>query len=487
MDQQGNSRTIDGFYCGGAWKPCSTDKSFPVVNPATSLRLGEVCDCGPEDVTAAIAAATEAFDAWSTTTPKERAALLHAVAAEMTAQSQNLAEIITAENGKPVREAEGEVAYAADFFTWYAEECKRAYGEIVPANVKKKWRLVLRQPIGPVAIISPWNFPLAMLTRKLAPALGAGCTAVIKPAEQTPMCAIELFRIMDAARFPAGVVNLVCTSEPAPVGRALLQSVDIRMLTFTGSDTVGKEIIRLSAEHATKLALEHGGNAACVVYADADLDVATEGLMACKFRCGGQTCICANRIFVHERVAEEFLARLKPAVESLRVGDGSDESTDIGPLIDQAGLVKVEGHVQDALAKGARCLCGGQRRFVDSNESTYFYKPTILTGINASMKILQEETFGPIIPVVTFSDSDDILAEVNRTRFGLAAYAYTRSLSTALRFAERVEAGVVGINDAIPSVPECPFGGFKESGIGREGGWRGLDEFLETKYVSVSL
>jgi len=483
-----NNKITPGFYCNGSWsEPFLRDKSFTNINPADGQIIARVRDCSRDDAKRAIACAAEAQESWEKRTPKERGEFLVKIAREMKNNSEYLAKIITAESGKPLRESVAEIAYAADFFVWYAEEGKRAYGEIVPANAKDKMRLVMRSPAGVAGIISPWNFPQAMLTRKLAPALAAGCSVVVKPAEQTPCSAVELFKIIDSTGLPPGTANLVCTSEPAATGEEFCSNKEIAVISFTGSAQVGKIIIRESAENVTKLSLEHGGNAAFVVFADADIDLAVKGLMASKFRNAGQTCICANRIFVDKEIADEFTKKVQTAVSRLKVGNGIDPLTDIGPLIDREGFEKVENQVKDAINKKAKCLCGGKRIYPDKSENAFFYEPCLLTDVDDSMLVFRQETFGPIVPVALFDNTEDIIKAVNNTDYGLSAYAYTKSLSTGFNFARNVKAGIIGINDPVPSVPECPFGGLKQSGIGREGGWRGLDEFLETKYVSVGL
>jgi len=485
MENKESKIIESGFYCNGEWIESSPEKIFENYNPATGKILSKIGDFGRDSAKEAIRSAIAAFPKWASKSPKERAKLLLEIAENMNANSEKLARIITLENGKPLRESMAEIAYAADFFVWYAEECKRANGEIVTSNDKNKWRLVVRQPIGVVGIISPWNFPMAMLTRKLAPALAAGCTAVVKPAEQTPCSAIEIFRIMDSVGIPPGVVNLICTSSPGPIGMELCENPNVRLVTFTGSAEIGKHLIRQSAKNVTNLCLEHGGNAAFVVFDDAVIPEAVKGLIACKFRNAGQTCICANRVFVQSSIADKFIPELKSAIRNLKIGNGLDSKVDIGPLIDQSSFIKVNEHVIDAMNNGAKCLCGGQRFNVNQSSQAFFYQPTLLTNVQPSMRIFKEETFGPVVPVMLFDDKSQIFELVNNTRYGLAAYAYTTSISTALEFAERVEAGVIGINDPIPSLPECPFGGFKQSGIGREGGWQGLDEYLETKYISI--
>ncbi|HEX6971337.1 MAG TPA: NAD-dependent succinate-semialdehyde dehydrogenase, partial [Limnochordia bacterium] len=441
----------------------------------------------PDDAAAAVAAAKRAFREWSARSAHERAALLRKAAERMIAAADELARIACAEMGKPVREAAGEVRYAAGFLEWYAEEAKRVYGETIPAAATQKRHLVLRQPVGVVAAITPWNFPLAMVTRKLGPALAAGCTVVLKPAEQSPLSAVRLCELFAEVGIPPGTVNLITSSQPAPIGEALLFHPDVQKVTFTGSTEVGKVLLRQAADQVKRVSMELGGHAPFIIFADADLDQAVQGVIASKFRNAGQTCICANRIYVEAPVREAFAERLVAKVKALRVGPGSDPATEIGPLVDRSALEKVERHVADALAHGARLLTGGRRLSDGPLAAGNFYEPTVLDGVTPEMLVCREETFGPVAPLISFRTEEEVLAAANATRYGLAAYFYTRDLSRAVRMMEGLEYGVIGCNDGLPSVPYAPFGGFKESGIGREGGRHGIEAFLEVKYVSIGI
>ena len=458
--------------------------SFEVLNPATLEPVGRAPDGTREDARQAILAAHAAMPAWAATPAPGRARILRRAEALMLERQDALARTLTLEGGKPLAEARGEVAYAAGFLGWYAGEAERVYGRVVPASVPGKRLLVLRGPVGVVAAITPWNFPAAMVTRKLAPALAAGCAVVLKPAEQTPLTALAIVGILREAGVPDGVLGIVTTSDPAAVGRELLESPLVRKLTFTGSTEVGKLLAREAAATVKRVSLELGGHAPLIVFEDADLDAAARGAMASKFRNAGQTCVCANRIYVHESVLEPFLERLIPLVEGLRVGNGLDDGVQVGPLIDDAGLAKVEAHVSEALASGARLAAGGGR---PAGLPGTFYRPTVLTGVTDDMRVMREETFGPVAPVLAFRDEADVVRRANAGPYGLAAYLFTRDLSRAWRVSEALEYGIVGVNDGVPSTVQAPFGGFKESGLGREGGSEGLEAFLETKYVSMGI
>lgn len=395
--------------------------------------------------------------------------------------SELLAETMSREMGKPLRESRGEVAYAAGFIAWYAEEAKRIYGETFPAAAGHKRLLALRQPVGPALAITPWNFPLAMVTRKAAPALAAGCTMVLKPAEQTPLSALLLGDLWLEAGGPEGTLQVLPAANPAPLVEPLIADPRVRKLTFTGSTEVGRLLYRQSADTVKRISLELGGHAPFLVFADADLEEAVSQVMASKFRNAGQTCVCANRVYVHESLLDEFTARYAAAAEKLVVGDPLDEGTEIGPLVDEQAVAKVSRHVQDAVERGAEVLTGGQRM------DGLYYAPTVLKGVAPEALIMREETFGPVAPIATFSSDAEAVALANASPFGLAAYIYTNDLSRAVRVAEELEYGIVGVNDGVPSVPYAPFGGVKQSGIGREGGPWGLEEYLETKFVSVAL
>lgn len=470
------------LFINGHW--VETQKSFPVTNPATGERVGEVGDASAEDVLSAISSAKKAFPLWAERTAQERSEILRKVYELMLTYQEELAVLITQEQGKPLAEARGEVQYAADFILWYSEEGKRVYGETIPASSRQKRLWVLHQPVGVVAAITPWNFPAAMITRKIAPALAAGCTVVIKPSEETPLTAYRLMELFSEAGIPEGVVNLVTGSNPEEIGRILLQDPRIRKVTFTGSTAVGKKIMVQAAQTVKKVSLELGGHAPFMIFADADLRKAAREVAASKFRNAGQTCVCTNRILVHESIATPFAEELAAITQSFKVGNGMEEGVMIGPLINREAANKVAHHVQDAVTKGATIITGGVRH---SEGEVHFFEPTVLTGVTDEMLVLQEETFGPVAPIQTFSTEEEALELANNTPYGLAAYLYTKDLSRAIRVSEGLEYGIVGVNDGLPSAAQAPFGGWKESGLGREGGRAGLEEFLETKYISVGL
>ncbi|BCU83223.1 NAD-dependent succinate-semialdehyde dehydrogenase [Polycladomyces abyssicola] len=472
------------LYINGEWIPSGNGRTFSVTNPATGEIVGEVADATTEDVRRAVEAAHRAFPDWAARTAWDRATYLRRAYELIMAHQDELAELMTSEQGKPLPEAKGEVQYAAGFFEWYAEEAKRIYGDTIPASHPDKRILVLRQPVGVVAAITPWNFPAAMITRKIAPALAAGCTVIVKPAEQTPLTALRLAELFQEAGIPAGVVNVVTGTDPRTIGEILLRDERVRKVTFTGSTEVGKLIMRQAADTMKKVSLELGGHAPFIVFEDADLEKAAREVLTSKFRNAGQTCVCTNRIYVHETIADAFAEILVKQVEQLRVGNGMEAGVDIGPLIDGQAAEKAERHVRDAVEKGARVLTGGHRR---SEGDVHFFEPTVLVGVTDEMLVQREETFGPVAPIAVFRDEDEAIRRANDTPYGLAAYLYTRNLARAIRVSERLEYGIVGINDGLPSTVQAPFGGMKESGIGREGGKYGMEEFLETKYVSVRL
>jgi len=470
------------LYIGGRW--VGARGSFPVHDPATGAEIARVADGGRAEAAAAIAAAQAAFPAWAARTGRERSLLLQAVCERMLQQREELARIITREQGKPLRESRSEVDYAAEFFAWFAGEARRVYGELIPASAPNKRLAVIRQPVGVVAAISPWNFPAATITKKIAPALAAGCPVVIKPAEQTPLTAVALVETMAAVGFPAGVVNLITAADPRPIGDEFLQNPAVAKISFTGSTSVGKLLARGAAEQLKGVALELGGHSPFLIFDDADLPAAAEAAWACKFRTAGQTCTCANRIYVQAGVAERFNALFAARLAATRVGPGTGE-VDYGPLIDAQGYEKVTRHVADAVAKGATLVTGGHRLTGPEHAGGYFYAPTLLAGVTPEMLCCQEETFGPVAPVATFGDEAEAIALANHTRYGLGAYFFTRDLSRATRVAEALQYGVVGVNDAFPATPQAPFGGVKESGVGREGGRQGLEEFLQVKFIST--
>lgn len=462
---------IDGQWsCGGV--------SYPVYNPANGELIAQVQKAGAEETRLAIAAAQRALPAWRALTAKERSQRLKRWSELMLAQQRELATLLSREQGKPLAEAMGEVVYAASFLEWFGEEAKRAYGDVIPSHKADARIIVTKEPIGVVAAITPWNFPLAMVTRKVGPALAAGCTMILKPSEETPLSAFALGVLAAQAGIPAGVLNIVSGDAPA-IGQALQASSVVRKLSFTGSTRTGKLLMRQAADTLKKVSLELGGNAPFIVFDDADLDAAVKGAMASKFRNTGQTCVCVNRFFIQDGVYEAFTAKLAEAVAALRVGSALDGDTEQGPLINAAALAKVEAHVGDALEKGARLLCGGRRHALGGT----FFEPTILTEANGEMLIAQEETFGPVAACFRFQDEADVLQRANDTPFGLSAYFYSRDIGRVWRMAEGLEAGMVGINEGIISTEVAPFGGIKESGLGREGSRYGLDDYLEIKYL----
>jgi succinate-semialdehyde dehydrogenase/glutarate-semialdehyde dehydrogenase len=470
---------------GGDWRDGAGGERFDVLNPATGEVVGSVVDASPEDVRAAIGAAADALPAWRATPAVERGRILRRAAELMRERKDDLALLMTTEQGKPLAEASGEVEYAAGFFDWFAGEGERLYGQIVPSPRADKRILVLRQGVGVVAAITPWNFPAAMLTRKLGPALAAGCTSVIKPAELTPLTAIELCRAIEDAGAPPGVVNLVTSSRPAEVADVFFADHRLRKLSFTGSTEVGKELIRKSADQVKRLSLELGGQAPFVIFDDADLDRAVEDLVASKFRNAGQTCICANRIFVQRGVYSEVLDRFAARVTELVVGAGTKPGVEIGPLVEQSAVEKVQRHVDDAISAGARVVVGGEPLRGEEFERGHFFAPTVLDGVTGEMLMSREETFGPVAGLSVFDTEEDAIRMANDTPFGLAAYVQTRDYARLFRVVEKLDYGVIGANDGVPSTPVAPFGGFKESGYGREGGAYGIDEYVEVKFVSI--
>nr|PZN69797.1 MAG: succinate-semialdehyde dehydrogenase (NADP(+)) [Bacillota bacterium] len=475
------------MYIGGQWREAVSGRRFEVTNPATGEVIATVPDAGAEDARAAVEAAHAAFAEWSSLPAHVRARYMRKLYDLIVADVDRLARVLTEENGKPLTEARGEVLNGAEYLNWYAEETRRIYGETIPASSRKTRILVLRQPVGVVGAITPWNFPSSMVTRKLAPALAAGCTVVLKPAEQTPLSALLIAELIQEAGLPAGVVNVVTTLDPAAVGKEFLENRLVRKISFTGSTEVGKYLMQGAAAQMKRVSLELGGNAPFIVFEDADLEAAVQGVVISKFRNAGQTCICANRIYVQESIAPAFTERLVEAVRGLRVGHGLEEGTNVGPLIDEAAYVKVEGHVRDARGKGARVLTGGHRLTGPEFDRGYFYAPTLLDQVSDEMRIVHEETFGPVAPILTFRTEEEVIRRANDTRYGLAAYIFTRSLGRTVRVSEALEYGMVAVNDSLLAVPQAPFGGVKESGLGREGGRHGLDDYLEYKYLSVVL
>lgn len=467
-------------YVDGHWCDADNGKQQAVVNPANGQLLAHVPMLGAAETQRAIDAAQAALAKWQALTAKARATILHRWFALITQHTEDLALLMTSEQGKPLAEARGEVAYAASFIEWFAEEAKRVYGDTIPGHQTDKRLLVLKQPVGVTAAITPWNFPAAMITRKVAPALAAGCCMILKPALQTPLTALALAQLAEEAGVPAGVFSVV-TGDAQSIGKVLCDSPVVRKLSFTGSTAVGKQLMAQCAPTLKKLSLELGGNAPFIVFDDADLDAAVEGAVIAKYRNAGQTCVCANRIYVHEKVYEAFAEKLAAKVMALKVGAGVDDGVVIGPLIDAKALEKVQTHLHDALDKGAKLLCGGQPLVGN------FMTPAVLTDVTSQMKVAHEETFGPIAPLFRFHDEAEVIAMANDTEFGLAAYFYANNLSRVWRVAEALEYGMVGINTGLISNEVAPFGGIKASGLGREGSKYGIDEYLEMKYLCMSV
>ncbi|WP_248806184.1 NAD-dependent succinate-semialdehyde dehydrogenase [Pseudomonas sp. MWU13-2100] len=465
-----------GHYIDGQWS--SGGATYPVLNPANGELIVHVQRDGGEETNLAIAAAERALPAWRKLTAKERSVRLKRWSELMLSNQRELAGLLSREQGKPLAEAMGEVVYAASFLEWFGEEAKRAYGDVIPSHKADARIIVTKEAIGVVAAITPWNFPLAMVTRKVGPALAAGCTMILKPSEETPLSAFALAVLAEEAGIPAGVFNVV-SGDAVAIGGALQASSVVRKLSFTGSTRTGKLLMRQAADTLKKVSLELGGNAPFIVFDDADLDAAVKGAMASKFRNTGQTCVCVNRFFIQDGVYEAFTAKLAEAVKALRVGHALDGETEQGPLINSAALSKVEQHVGDALEKGAKLLCGGRRHALGGT----FFEPTILTEVGDGMLIAQEETFGPVAACFRFKDEAEVLRRANDTPFGLSAYFYSRDIGRVWRMAEGLEAGMVGINEGIISTEVAPFGGIKESGLGREGSHYGLDDYLEIKYL----
>jgi succinate-semialdehyde dehydrogenase/glutarate-semialdehyde dehydrogenase len=474
---------LDCALIGGERRRASSGKTFTVLNPATLEPIVAVADCGAREAEAAEEAAVKAFPEWRARLAKERSAVLERWFAAMKEHHEDLARIISLEQGKPLAESRGEVTYAAGFVQWFAEEGKRAYGEIIPEPVAGRKLLVLKEPVGVVAAITPWNFPIAMLARKVAPALAAGCTVVVKPAEDTPLSALAFALLGAEAGLPAGALNVVTASREhaEEVAGVWLRSPRVRKLSFTGSTAVGKRLMAACAETVKKVSLELGGNAPFIVFDDADLDAAVRGAIASKFRNSGQTCVCANRILVQDGIYDAFAAKLADAVSRLRVGPAWQPDSEQGPLINSRALAKVEDHVRDALARGGRVLTGGARHSLGGN----FFQPTVIADATPAMKFSCEETFGPVAPLFRFGDEQEAVALANDTPHGLASYFYARDIGRVWRVATALESGLVGINEGIISTEVAPFGGVKESGLGREGARQGLDEYMNLKYVCM--
>ncbi|NND73609.1 MAG: NAD-dependent succinate-semialdehyde dehydrogenase [Ilumatobacter sp.] len=469
------------MYIDGEWCEAASGNRFEVTNPATGDVIGDVPDGGAADATRAVEAADRAFGAWSSTTAYERADLLYRAWQLMTERSAELAELMTREQGKPLKASAAEVKYGADFLRWYAEEATRVAGEWLPSARADQRFLVLKQPVGVVAAITPWNYPMSMLTRKMGPALAAGCTLVLKAAEATPLCAQAIFGVFADAGAPAGVVNLVTALDPKPIGEVFTTDERVRKLTFTGSTPVGKMLAGQAAGNLKRVSVELGGHAPFVVFPDADPEHAAKGAAALKFLNSGQACISPNRLYVHESGRDAFVETLVERIGRVKAGNGMDDGVGVGPLVNDAAVAKVARQVDDARAKGAGVPVGGQRLTGDGFDAGHFYAPTLVTDVTDDMLIRCEETFGPVAPVITYGDGDDVLAMANDTNYGLAAYVYTNDLSTAMRTFEGLRFGIVGINDVNPTSAAAPFGGMGDSGLGREGGRDGIAEYLEVK------
>ncbi len=475
MDKRADSLIREQSYVNGQWVG---EGRLGVTNKATGKEIAKVPLMSASDTKAAIAAAEAAFPAWSKLTGKERSVHLRKWYNLIIEHADKIAAIMTAEQGKPLAEAKGEVVYAANFIEFYAEEAKRIYGETIPTFKADARVVVIKQPIGVVAAITPWNFPAAMITRKVGPALAVGCTIVVKPASETPLTALALAELAHQAGIPKGVLNVI-TGKASVIGAELTSSPAVRMLTFTGSTEIGKVLIEQCARTVKKVGMELGGNAPFIVFDDADLVKAVQGAMASKYRNAGQTCVCANRMYVQDEVYDKFAEMLAAETAKLKVGDGSEAGVTIGPLINKAAVEKVEEHIADALAKGARIVAGGKRHKLGGN----FFEPTVLAGVTREMKVAREETFGPVAPLFRFKTEEEVIAQANDTEFGLASYFYSRDIGRVWRVAEALEYGIVGINEGIISSEMVPFGGVKESGLGREGSHHGVEEFLEMKYM----
>ncbi|EPH0094626.1 NADP-dependent succinate-semialdehyde dehydrogenase [Pluralibacter gergoviae] len=466
----------------GRWRDAAAGEVISVTNPANGEKLGSVPKMGADETREAIEAANRALPAWRALTAKERANILRRWFNLIVEHQDDLARMMTQEQGKPLTEAKGEINYAASFIEWFAEEAKRVYGDTIPGHQADKRLIVIKQPIGVTAAITPWNFPAAMITRKAGPALAAGCTMVLKPASQTPFSALALAELANRAGVPAGVFNVV-TGSASDVGGELTGNPLVRKLSFTGSTEIGRQLMEQCAKDIKKVSLELGGNAPFIVFDDADLDKAVEGALASKFRNAGQTCVCANRLYVQDGVYDRFAEKLKQAVEKLHIGDGMQPGVTTGPMIDEKAVAKVEEHIADALEKGGRIITGGKPHQLGGN----FFQPTIMVDVPKSAKVAKEETFGPLAPLFRFKDEEDVIAQANDTEFGLAAYFYARDLSRVFRVGEALEYGIVGINTGIISNEVAPFGGIKASGLGREGSKYGIEDYLEIKYMCIGL
>lgn len=476
-------RVPDGLYIGGQWRPASASATLVVEDPATGEPLTEVADASPEDALAALAAAHDAQASWAASAPRERAEILRRAYELLIADIDELALLMTLEMGKAVSESRAEINYAAEFLRWFSEEAVRIHGRYMTNTTGSGRIITMRQPVGPCVFVTPWNFPTAMGTRKIAPAIAAGCTIVVKPAQQTPLSMLALAHLLGQAGLPKGVLNVITTRHSGAIIEPLLADPRTRKLSFTGSTEVGRKLIEQSASQILRVSMELGGNAPFIVFGDADLDAAVEGALIAKLRNVGEACTAANRFHVHESLAEEFARRLVERMRGLKVGRGTEPDVDLGPLIDERQRTTVEEVVSDACERGAELLLGGERL----PGRGYFYAPTVLSNVPPDARAMREETFGPVAPVASFSSEEEAIAAANATRYGLVAYVYTNDLRRAFRVAEALEVGMVGLNQGIVSNPAAPFGGVKQSGYGREGGFEGIDEYLETKYVALDL
>lgn len=475
------------LYIGGEWRESDSGETFPVTDPSTGEIIGHASNGGVNETEAAIEAAVDAFPAWSATTAYQRSAILAKAHQIMLERREDLAQLMTQEQGKPLKAARNEVAYAADFLSWFAEEAKRIGGVTIPSARADQRFVTMQQPVGVVAAITPWNYPISMITRKLGPALAAGCTSVLKPASLTPLCAAATLRVFEDAGVPAGVINMVTGRSASAIGTVLVESKDVRKLTFTGSTAIGKQLVAQAAGTLKRVSVELGGHAPFIVFPDADPVRAAKGAALVKFLNMGQACISPNRIYVHRSIYDAFLDTLTDRVSALKIGRGDQEGVAIGPLIDDRATEKMESQVADATAKGARVLLGGERVSVEGLAGTNFYAPTVLADVTPDMEISVDETFGPIAAVTPFDDEDEVIRLANDTEYGLAAYVYTNDLSTAIRVTEKLRFGIIGVNDINPTSAAAPFGGVKSSGLGREGGFEGINEYLDTKLVGIAV
>jgi len=469
-------------YIDGEWVGADSGKSVPVYNPSSGEEIATVPDMGAEETRRAIDAAEVAQKGWAARTAKDRSIIMKKWFDLIMENQDDLGAILTAEMGKPLAEAKGEIAYGASFIEWFAEEAKRINGDVIPGHQEDKRIVVLKQPVGVVGAITPWNFPCAMITRKAGPALAVGCSMVLKPATMTPLSALALAELAERAGIPKGILNVVTGKSSSAIGGELTGNEKVRKITFTGSTEVGRILMKQSSETIKKMSLELGGNAPFIVFDDADVDAAVEGAMICKYRNAGQTCVCANRLYVQSGVYDEFAEKLARRVSEMKVGDGFTDGVVLGPMIEMASVEKVEEHIEDATSKGAKLVVGGSRHELGGT----FFQPTVMTGVTKDMKVAREETFGPVAPLFRFDDVDDVVAQANDTIFGLAAYFYARDMARVWRVAEALEYWIVGINTGIISTEVAPFGGVKQSGLGREGSQYGADDFLEMKYLCIA-